>query len=173
MQKLSFRILFVCFSLIGFFGFSGCSQSSKNMQTEMKQHTSTHVKIMKSENEWKEQLTEMQFYVAREKGTERAFTGEFWDSKKTGVYTCVCCDLPLFESDTKFKSGTGWPSFFASIDKNNVGENRDSSHGMVRTEVVCSRCDAHLGHLFMDGPQPTGMRYCINSASLKLEEATK
>lgn len=127
-------------------------------------------KVNKSAEQWKQELTDMEFYVLREKGTERAFTGALWDNKKKGTYTCAGCGLPLFSSETKFKSGTGWPSFYQPLHEYSVAEDSDNTMGMTRTEVLCNRCGGHLGHVFNDGPNPTGLRYCINSVSLDFEE---
>ena len=129
-------------------------------------------KVNKSVDEWRASLSSQEYEVARCGGTERAFSGRYWDTKTPGTYHCVCCDTPLFDSETKYDSGTGWPSFFAPIERDAVAVHEDRSMGMVRTEVVCAACEAHLGHVFTDGPEPTGLRFCMNSASLKLEPKT-
>ncbi len=127
------------------------------------------MKVTMSETEWKKKLSPEAFYVCRQHGTEAPFSGKYNDNKDSGIYKCICCDAPLFESETKFDSGTGWPSYYEGVE-DAITEIRDSSLGMVRVEVVCSNCDAHLGHVFPDGPEPTGMRYCINSVCLNFEE---
>ncbi|MCH7335293.1 peptide-methionine (R)-S-oxide reductase MsrB [Acinetobacter sp. NIPH 2699] len=130
-------------------------------------------KVNKTDREWQRELSPEEYRITRQKGTEPAFTGQYWNNKQHGVYVCRCCGAELFSSETKYDSGCGWPSFFKPIDNVSIEEHEDLSHGMVRTEIVCHDCDAHLGHVFEDGPQPTGLRYCVNSASLQLKTQEK
>jgi peptide-methionine (R)-S-oxide reductase len=127
-------------------------------------------KVTKTDEEWRRELTPEQYHVARQKGTEPAFTGKYWDNHEKGLYRCRCCGAELFQSDTKFESGTGWPSFYAPVDPDKVRTEEDTSYGMRRVEALCAQCDAHLGHVFPDGPKPSGLRYCMNSASLDFEK---
>lgn len=147
---------------------SACAQHS-NTHTEEINNFPQDQRSTKTEAEWRAQLSDAQYYILREAGTERAFTSPLNNNKKKGIYACAACSLPLFESQTKFNSGTGWPSFYQPINKINVAESVDKSYGMVRTEVHCARCDGHLGHVFPDGPDPTGLRYCINGLSLDFQ----
>ncbi len=146
------------------------NEGHDNKSTVLVIQGDTIPKISKSEADWKKELSADEYYVLRQKGTERAFTGDLWDHKKKGIYTCAGCNLPLFDSETKFKSGTGWPSFYQPLNEFCIAEESDYSLGMTRIEVLCARCDGHLGHVFPDGPKPTGLRYCINSVSLNFEE---
>lgn len=161
-MKMKFTSLLLLLALIA------CGQSK-----DKKSETSKIVPVKKTTAEWKAQLTSEEYYVLREKGTERAFTGKYWDNHEHGVYYCAACNQELFASETKFESGTGWPSFWQPISKELVAVGIDKSIGMVRDEVVCSRCGGHLGHVFDDGPKPTGLRYCLNSVSLKFEKTPK
>lgn len=169
-NSMSWRSYFLIFILLGSFACTGGSQNTAQQSTENQMYVPVKgddlTKVEKSDEEWKAELSKQEYNILRQAGTEYAFSGDLWNNKQEGLYTCRGCGLPLFDSATKFKSGTGWPSFYQPVKKAYVGEIVDRSHGMVRTEVVCARCEGHLGHVFPDGPQPTGLRYCINSASL-------
>lgn len=172
------KIQFLAFVLLSFL-LTSCSQNPKLNTKETAQVAEAKLvkvkqeiqdskieKVVKTKEEWKAQLTKQEYYILREKGTERSFSGDLLKNKEKGIYTCAGCELPLFHSDTKFKSGTGWPSYYQPIKAANIIEEVDNKYGWNRTEVLCARCDGHLGHVFDDGPQPTGLRYCINSVSL-------
>jgi len=151
-----------------FFAFAACSQAGKKETKKDKEFA-----VVKPEDTWKKQLTPEQYHVLREKGTERAFTGKYWDNHEKGTYYCAACHQELFKSETKYNSGCGWPSFYQPIEDGKVKVVKDTSYGMVRDEVVCSNCGGHLGHVFPDGPEPTGLRYCMNSESLIFEKTRK
>lgn len=177
---MSKKIVVLCLSIISLGVFAMFGFLKKSADDEKIGFVSSHLKEVdpntvnwkeKDKTYWKKVLSPVQYDVTREEGTERAFTGQFWDHKEKGVYSCSNCGLELFSSETKYKSGTGWPSFYQPIKSENVGETKDPKFGMVRTEVHCSRCGAHLGHVFPDGPQPTGLRYCLNSVSLNFHKA--
>ncbi|MBK5278572.1 MAG: peptide-methionine (R)-S-oxide reductase MsrB [Bacteroidia bacterium] len=162
MRNIKFLPLFVIL-----FSLSACAQNKPGTKNETKKSNEF---MKKTNDEWKKELSQLQFEVLREKGTERAFTGEYWDNHEKGIYYCAGCHQELFSSTTKFESGSGWPSFYQPLRDTLVTVGTDNSYGMVRDEVVCSRCGGHLGHVFADGPKPTGLRYCMNSVSLKFEK---
>lgn len=158
---MNYKISILTMTLLVFV--TSCGKSQQKNKTDDK---NMEYEVNKSESEWRKELTPQEFHILREQGTERAFSGDLWDNKKEGIYVCAGCNQKLFSSETKFESGTGWPSFYKPIDEDNIEIKKDTSLGMVREEVVCSRCGGHLGHVFSDGPEPTGLRYCLNSAAL-------
>ncbi len=170
-MKFNPSILFVAGLLL----FASCNQAQPALQPEPTAAAAAPsapltAKVVKTDEEWRKELSEMEYNVLRQSGTERAFTGKYWDNHENGTYLCRGCGEPLFSSKTKFESGTGWPSFYEPLNKTCIADLSDDSHGMARTEVRCNRCDGHLGHVFDDGPKPTGLRYCLNSAALKFEK---
>jgi peptide-methionine (R)-S-oxide reductase len=175
MQKnmMTFRLFSLLLAMVAFIS---CNQAQPGYEARevsgpiLSLEGDTLTKVDKSQDEWKAELSPQAFTVLRKQGTERAFTGEYWNNKKKGVYFCAGCGAPLFSSETKYRSGTGWPSFYKPLFDGNVKEKTDRTYGMERVEVVCARCDGHLGHVFPDGPEPTGLRYCLNSVSLEFKE---
>jgi peptide-methionine (R)-S-oxide reductase len=167
MKELRFAIGMLMYLILG----TGCSWSQSQQEESERVPSEQTERVVKSEEEWRQQLTEEQFWIIREKGTERPYTGKYWNHKGKGVYQCAACGLELFSSDTKYDSGCGWPSFYDAMHSGNIKTAKDRSLGMMRIEIMCARCDGHLGHVFDDGPKPTGMRYCVNSASVEFKSA--
>jgi peptide-methionine (R)-S-oxide reductase len=167
------RIIIFCFVFTFTLALQSCAQKNKNSAMKTTNEFPAEKRIEKTEAEWKKELSPEQYRILREKGTERAFTGKYWDNHESGKYYCAGCGLHLFDSETKFQSGCGWPSFFAPAEKIVIAETSDFSYGMIRKEVLCARCNGHLGHVFEDGPKPTGLRYCINSESMTFQPDEK
>lgn len=167
MNHLKIITLIYCFIILPL---HGCTLNSNNKEEKKLENKKTEFEITKTEEEWRKILTPEQFYVLRQKGTEPAFTGKYYNNKKKGLYICAGCGNPLFHSNAKFDSGSGWPSFWTPVSENSVKKQYDYSYAMIRVEVLCGKCGGHLGHVFEDGPPPTGLRYCINSISLNFEE---